>query len=145
MYRAGHKTSMTDVMTPSLHQNTSGVGVAQVQSHGTAALLARHLSVNLRKHSSAQGRSQREFPAVSVCSLQPTLTSQESRRASMLLSLAANVSLLRRDHFLELPKGRGELGIMQMLTTLPRSQSCNRQFRTVRLLKKVGRAWETST
>lgn len=46
---AGHKTSMTAFMTPSLLQNTCGVGVAQVQSYGTAMLLAYCLSVNLRK------------------------------------------------------------------------------------------------
>lgn len=132
-------------MTPSLLQNTSGIGIAQVQSHGTAALLAHHFSVNLHKHGSAQGGSQREFLAVSLCCLRPTLTSQESRRASMPLSLAANVLLLWRDHFVELPKVQDQLGIMQTLTTPPRSRSCNGQFRTVRVLKERRWAWETST
>lgn len=138
VYRAGHKTSMTDVMTPSLLQNSGGVGVAQVQSHGTAALLAHHLSVKLHKHRSAQGRSQREFSAVSLHSLPPALSSQESRRASMPLSLAANISLLRQGDFLELPKVQGELGVMQMLIMLLSSRSCNQQIRTVRVLKKGG-------
>lgn len=119
-------------MTPSLFQNTCGVGVAQVQSHGTAMLLAHHLSVKSHKHDCAQGRSQHEFPAVSLCSLQVVPTSQERRRVGKPLSLTANVSLLKPGHLLELPTVQSELGIMQMLTALPRSWSCSLKIRTVR-------------
>lgn len=93
---------------------TCGVGVAQVWSHSTAVLLAHQLlRVSSHEHSSTQGRSQHEFPDVSLSSLQPTLTSQESRHASMPLSLAPNLSLLRYDNFLELTKVQGDLGVMQ--------------------------------
>lgn len=107
-------------------------------SHGTAALLKHCLLVNLHNHNSAQGRSQGEFPTLSLCSLQLVLTSQESRHASLHRSLAVNLLLLRCGHFLALHKLQGEMGILQILTTLHRSLSCYQQILTVRLLKKGG-------
>lgn len=63
----------------------------------------------------------------------------------MPVSQTANILMLRCGNFLELPKIQSEVGFVQMLTTLPRSQLCNWQLRAVRVLKKGEGAWETST